>query len=152
MQRERRFVVQQGGLVVFDRLTGLMWRPYHLDEGCSHISMPSEVPLGALVNEQAKAFAAKADHLAAEVLNTINDQRYAGYSDWRLPTRQEAESLLEGPKQSVSVEGFFHPPIVIDKLLGRVEAVWTCEHAGVQYYYDPDRSVFYPVDFLFVRP
>jgi hypothetical protein len=60
------------GLTVTDMVTGLMWQRGGLDI-MSHRSM-------------------------RRAIDRLNDQKFAGYSDWRLPTMAEALSLLEREK------------------------------------------------------
>ncbi|MBM9613028.1 DUF1566 domain-containing protein [Desulfobulbus rhabdoformis] len=65
-------VDNEDGLTVSDQVTGLMWQREGLDI-MSHRSMRREVA-------------------------RVNDEQFAGYSDWRLPTMAEALSLLEQEK------------------------------------------------------
>ncbi len=37
---------------------------------------------------------------AKQWVNELNSRRYAGYSDWRLPTAEEAASLLKSSKKN----------------------------------------------------
>ena len=73
---EGRFVSElvdnNDGLTVSDKVTGLMWQREGLDI-MSNRSMRREVA-------------------------RVNDELFAGYSDWRLPTMAEALSLLEPEK------------------------------------------------------
>ncbi len=66
------FVLQKNGQVVYDRNSGLMWQQSGSDNFMTY--------------ENAKAW--------VEQLN------FAGYSDWRLPTLEEAMSLMESKKNS----------------------------------------------------
>jgi SAM-dependent methyltransferase len=79
--------------VVVDKASGLMW--HHSG---------SETPL---------------DFFAAqEWIDDLNIQRYAGYSDWRLPTTEELLSLIETDKMNGDVR--------IDPLFSNVQSViWT---------------------------
>jgi len=79
--------------VIFDEVTGLMWQ-----QGGS----PKEMPF-----EQAKK-------LWADELN------YAGFHDWRLPTLEEAMSLMEPEKKN----GNLHIDPVFD---ARQEWIWTAD-------------------------
>ncbi|MGD9948524.1 MAG: DUF1566 domain-containing protein [Desulfobulbus sp.] len=62
------------GLTVTDTVTGLMWQRGGLDI-MSHRSMRREIV-------------------------RVNEEKFAGYSDWRLPTMAEALSLLEQEKMA----------------------------------------------------
>lgn len=79
-----KFKVQiiKGDKVVVDYATGLMWQ----QSGSSN-----EMSLREAVN----------------YIDWLNDQSYAGFSDWRLPTVEELESLLK-PGRKV---GYFIDPI-----------------------------------------
>jgi len=66
---------------VTDRVTGLMWQRSGIDI-MSNRSMHKEVA-------------------------RLNQERFAGYSDWRLPTMAEALSLLEGEK--IAHDQYLHP-------------------------------------------
>ena len=63
----------QGDKVVVDEATGLMWHP----SGSSHSMLIGEV---------------------SQWLDDLNAEGYAGHHDWRLPTLEEAASLLESGK------------------------------------------------------
>jgi hypothetical protein len=67
------FELQQGDKVVFDRATGLMWQ---------QSGSPQYITF-----EKAKAY-----------VTQLNINRFAGFSDWRLPTLEEAMSLMESQK------------------------------------------------------
>ena len=80
--------------VVIDRVTGLMW----------HRSGSSRY----LQFEEAK-----------EWVKELNIHGYAGYRDWRLPTSEEAASLLEKIQQDL---------LYIDPLFSSRQAnIWTCD-------------------------
>ena len=64
------FVLESEGKVVYDSNTGLRWQ-----QSGSKEHMP---PVAA-----------------KEYINKLNRDKYAGYSDWRLPTLEEAMSLME---------------------------------------------------------
>lgn len=49
----------------------------------------------------------------------MNERGYAGYNDWRLPTLEEAMSLLKPPTH----DGWCEDPI----FLRRVDRIWTCD-------------------------
>jgi len=64
------FRLQQQGKVVVDVASQLMWQKFGSDSSKDY--------------KQAKAYIAQ-----------INEKKFAGYSDWRLPTLEEAMSLME---------------------------------------------------------
>ncbi len=84
--------VINGDNVVIDRATGLMWH----QSGTKHFIKR---------------------RYAREWVMNLNQQKYAGYSDWRFPTVEEAASLLTSDK----VNGRYLDP-VFD---GKQEWIWT---------------------------
>ncbi len=64
-----------GDAVVIDRAAGLMWQ----QSGSSSRLSPKQ---------------------AQQYIEELNQQKFAGYSDWRLPTIEELASLIEPKKQS----------------------------------------------------
>jgi hypothetical protein len=76
------FVAQQNGQVILDRATGLMWQ----QSGPSNFVRFDE---------------------AQKYVTELNRQKFAGFSDWRLPTLEEAMSLME----SKSYGGCYFNPI-----------------------------------------
>ncbi len=69
------YQLQKDGLVVFDRNSGLMWQ----QSGSTK----------SMTFENAKKYIEK-----------LNREKFAGYSDWRLPTLEEAMSLMEPEKKN----------------------------------------------------
>ena len=69
-----KYVNNHDGTVT-DRKTGLMWQQGGSDN--------------YMVRDQAE-----------EYINRLNNQKYAGYSDWRLPTVEELMSLMENKKMN----------------------------------------------------
>lgn len=67
------FVLQVGGEIIFDRATGLMWQQSGSGEYRTY--------------EKAKAYIAQ-----------LKRGNWGGYSDWRLPTLEEAMSLMKSSK------------------------------------------------------
>ena len=76
-------VVRQGQKLVTDHTTGLTWQQSGSDE--------------RMVFEEAQKY-----------IQNLNDQNFAGYNDWRLPTLQEAMSLMEPRKKD---KGLFIDPV-----------------------------------------
>ncbi len=70
-----RLWIRDEDLVVLDQATGLMWH----QSGCEK----------RLTYKKAKQW-----------IERLNIKRYAGYNDWRLPTLEEAASLIEAEKMN----------------------------------------------------
>ena len=64
------FEAQNGGTVVYDRATGLLWQQSGSQSDMNY--------------ERAKNY-----------ISELNHEQFAGYNDWRLPTLEEAMSLME---------------------------------------------------------
>jgi hypothetical protein len=73
----------QGDKVVIDHTSGLMWQ----QSGSSERSSLAQ--------------------RAQDYINDLNNKRYAGYADWRLPTVEELASLIE----PTETQGFYIDPI-----------------------------------------
>jgi hypothetical protein len=73
--------------VVIDRTTGLMW-------------------------QQSASSQQMVYNLAMEWINNLNKRGFAGFNDWRLPTLEEAMTLME---RSPNSEGFYIDPIFNSK-------------------------------------
>jgi len=85
--------------VVIDHATGLMWQPSGSVFPTTHASTNG-------------------------YLNLINHQKYGGFADWRLPTLEEAMSLM-----TRNVHGFLH----IDKCFDfQQRTIWTCDLGAPQ--------------------
>ena len=78
---------EERGDVVVDHATGLMWQQSGSEDGLTYQE-------------------------AQEYVHKLNDQKFAGYNGWRLPTVPELMSLLEPEKSS---DGRYINPI-FDKL------------------------------------
>ena len=64
-----------GDKVIVDNAAGLMWHPGGCDKGIEFTQ-------------------------AREWINTLNTNGYAGFKDWRMPTLEEAASLVESSKKN----------------------------------------------------
>jgi hypothetical protein len=93
---------RSGKNVVVDRSTGLMW---HHSGSTRYMSLP----------------------MAQSWISNLNRSRYAGYSDWRLPTIEEAASLMEVRKNS---HGLHLNPL----FSGKTRSIWTSDTLGQQYW------------------
>jgi hypothetical protein len=75
-----------GNPVIIDHKTGLMWHPGGSDKGVEQKRIP-------------------------RWLKDLNSKKYAGFNDWRLPTLEEAASLLKNSqnKAGLYIDPFFSP-------------------------------------------
>lgn len=88
------YVLQKNGQVVYDRASGLMWQ----QSGSANYMGYEEAP---------------------KYIERLNANRFAGFSDWRLPTLEEAMTLME-PQAS---EGLY-----IDPAFDRIQTwIWTAD-------------------------
>ncbi len=92
------FEKQHNGLIVFDRATGLMWQ----HSGSQDWMIYADVE---------------------KYICALNDQRFAGYADWRLPTLEEVMSLMM-PKR----HGDLHIDLVFDQTQ---KLIWTADKESV---------------------
>ena len=94
-----------GDMVVTDNATGLMW---HQNGSENYVILP----LFHLNFKNAKRWVKK-----------LNKKGYAGFYDWRLPTVEEASSLLESSKKNSG--------LYIDTVFNKNQSViWTCDSYG----------------------
>ena len=123
---DNEFELQQNGQVVVDPATGLWWQ-----------QSPSAEPV---LRED-----------ALEYIRKLNEKKFAGYKDWRLPTLEETMSLME-PHLNVYA-------LCIDPLFDRRQMwIWTADKLDASLAWVVDFSLgrcmcrSYPVDDLhFVR-
>ena len=73
-----KYKVQKDGKVVYDHASGLMWQQSGSAERMAY--------------KEVKAY-----------INALNSQGFAGYHDWRLPTLEEAMSLMEPTKMNADL-------------------------------------------------
>ena len=97
LQHEYKETTRHNEKVIIDHTTGLTWQQSGSDQ-------------------EGKIFKA----IAQEYVRSLNEKKYAGYDDWRLPTLEEAMSLVE-PVQNK--EGLFISP-VFDRAQVRI---WTAD-------------------------
>lgn len=89
--------VDNGDDTVTDRVTGLMWQKGGSSDGMEWLK-------------------------AKEYINQLNNERFAGYSDWRLPTIEELASLMK----SMKAKGMY-----IDPLFSEVQEIcWSADAFG----------------------
>jgi hypothetical protein len=73
-------IVSNGNGTATDRLTGLMW-----EQKCSELTCPDQHQVAATLGWRSSA---------TEWVNALNEQRFAGHDDWRLPSLEELRTLL----------------------------------------------------------
>lgn len=92
---ENQYVLGKSNKVIFDRACKLMWQ----QSGASN----------NMIYEDAKMYIRK-----------LNEQKFAGYDDWRLPTLEEAMTLLEGTTE--------HGDLHISPKFNKLQRwIWTCD-------------------------
>ncbi len=81
-----RFEVRNGGMVVYDHASGLMWQQSGSRDDMNY--------------ERTKNY-----------ISGLNHEQFAGYNDWRLPTLEEAMSLMEPTKKNgnLHIDPLFDP-------------------------------------------
>lgn len=89
------FEMQMRGMVVYDHACGLMWQQSGSQNDMNY--------------EKTKNYISK-----------LNDEQFAGYNDWRLPTLEEAMSLIEPTKKNgnLYIDPVFDP---------HQERIWTSD-------------------------
>jgi len=93
------FELQNEGLTVLDRASGLLWQ---------QSGSPGAMSLPNAMNYIAQ----------------LNESRYAGYRDWRLPTVEETMSLVEASRQQSS-------SLYLSPLFGQKQRwIWTADSYG----------------------
>lgn len=96
-----KYELQHDGKAVVDHATDLMWQQTGSQSFMSYAGVERYIP-------------------------DLNNQRFAGYSDWRLPTLEEAMSLMEREEKNGA--------LYIDSLFGKTQHwIWTADihRAGV---------------------
>lgn len=115
-----KYELQKDGRVVYDHVCGLMWQQSGSDK---------EVPC-----RKAKAY-----------LKELNKHKFSGYNDWRLPTLEEAMSLMEPRenKNGFHIDSIFDqtqewiltsdikPRAIIDYL---ILSFWICDAWVIDFY------------------
>ncbi len=87
----------KGGTVIVDHKTGLMWHP----SGSKSVKLKK----------------------TGRWIKSLNRRKYAGFSDWRLPTLEEAASL---PRRNKNSRGLYLDPI----FTGNQKRMWTGDRFG----------------------
>ncbi len=126
---DNKFEMESSGEVVYDHASGLMW---HQSGSAGYMTYRK----------------------AMEYITKLNSEQFAGYSDWRLPTLEEAMSLVEPTEQDAYLN---NEPMYIDLLFDKTQRwIWTtdlCDSSSawmVSYYYGLC-SKFYIIDKCYVR-
>ena len=94
-----QYKLQANGKVVYDEASGLLWQ----QNGSSDYITYAQ---------------------AEKYIQKLNREKFAGYSNWRLPTLEEAMSLME-PKE-------LNGDLYIDPIFNKTQRwIWTCDkYAG----------------------
>ncbi len=93
---KNEYELKNDGLVVYDKATDLTWQ----QSGSESYMRYNE---------------------ATNYINKLNNEKFAGYSDWHLPTLEEAKSLLEPSKNKTN-------KLYIDSIFGsKQRIIWTSD-------------------------
>ncbi|MCP4155540.1 MAG: DUF1566 domain-containing protein [bacterium] len=114
-----------GDKVVMDNATGLMWHQSGSDKGMEF--------------EQAQTW-----------VNDLNQKKYAGFSNWRMPSLEEAYSILDSSKKNGS--------LYIDPAFSATQTnIWSCDLSGKEAAWilffnmgKANRDYFF--NYVFIRP
>ncbi len=101
---DNEYELQSEGKVVYDKATGLMWQQSGSDNRISLLEVKSYI-------------------------SALNRENFAGYNNWRLPTLEEAISILE-PKNNETDNMFIDP--IFD---GRQRLIWTSDKFKTNFYW-----------------
>jgi hypothetical protein len=109
-----------GDKVVIDKATGLMW---HCQGSVEKIENKSNYRRGELQGKMSF-------ENSQQWIKKLNLRNYAGYSDWRLPTLEEAASLLESSKSTAMNSGELYIDSILSKhsnehLAGKTSVIWS---------------------------
>lgn len=95
LQHQYEVVERNDGKLVIDHTTGLMWQHSGSPRGMHYAK-------------------------TAKYISDLNNEKFAGYDDWRLPTLEEAMSLVEPEKKSND--------LYIDPIFGPKQSwIWTAD-------------------------
>lgn len=93
---DNRFEIKEGGLIVVDYASGLIWQRNGSNAPMTFID-------------------------AHKYISSLNQTNFAGHSNWRLPTLEEAMSLMEPQPTGL-------PPMHIDSVFNlQLWCLWTCD-------------------------
>ena len=97
---DNKFEKENNGQIVYDHASGLMWQQSGSDKYMTY--------------EKARAYITK-----------LNRDQFAGYNDWRLPTLEEAMSLMEPPEKFFDL---YRELFYIDLLFDKTQRwIWTSD-------------------------
>ncbi|MGH7451100.1 MAG: DUF1566 domain-containing protein, partial [bacterium] len=92
---DNKFELRQNGMVIFDHVTGLRWQQSGSPNRMTYAN-------------------------AEKYISDLNNHRFADYNDWRLPTLEEAMSLMELEKK--------HGGLYIDPVFDQTQQwIWTAD-------------------------
>lgn len=144
---ENNFELQFVGndAIVIDHSTGLTWQRSGSDKVL--LISPNLPPLNHIFNNQQliEMYGDTTVSSMPEYLNTLNHQKFGGYNNWRLPTLEEAMSLMEAqPQYGMHIDRIFDP---------KQTPIWTFDQSyyGAPWlvYYDKGNCEWYSLSVLF---
>ncbi len=106
--------VDNGDGTICDRDTGLMWEMKDASDGTQDLANPRDVDnryqwSSTGTAPDGRAFTTYLTRLNGEVAAGRNSEQLGGHSDWRLPTLQELQSILDCSYGSPCIDPIFGP-------------------------------------------
>ena len=95
--RERSYTSLQGGLIVQDNVTKLMWEVKQNKDGNADYANPHDA------DNRYRWYD------TTDFINALNSANFGGYSDWRMPTIKELDSIVNLGKLDPSIDETFFP-------------------------------------------
>ncbi len=99
------YTVLGGGTMVQDNVTGLIWESKQASDGNPDFSNIHDANNTYTWQDAQDIFIKK-----------LNDEKFGGYSDWRLPTREELRSIVNYGKYKPAIDETYFPNTVLSSL------------------------------------
>lgn len=140
--RSQHFMLSQDRLTITDRRTGLMWEVKSDDRGLH--DKDNRYPLRP---------ESSSDVLASDFIVQVNAERYAGFDDWRLPTREELETIVSEIRRNPAVDSAFQHGCTANCRSGECSCTasdyhWTSNFAADYDASDPNKRLAFAVVFF----
>ena len=108
--------VDNGDGTICDHLTGLMWEMKDASDGTQDLANPHDVDneytwTVASPDPNGAAFTDFLARLNGEVAGTVTSEQLGSYSDWRLPTSAELQTIVDCSFGIPCIEPIFGPTV-----------------------------------------